>query len=268
MSQSFINLLPEHVAWIEIAIRLVATASMVVLATWAAERSGPLIGSLIATLPISAGPAYVFVAVAHDSAFIAQAALASLAVNAATICFMLAYVVIAQKRGLILSYGAAFFCWVVIGYPVQSLDWSLPPDIALNVVVTAIALPIAHRLAKHTMPPARRRWYDVPFRAGLVACFVAIVVALSAHVGPAITGMLAVFPIVLSSLILILQPRAGGEATASLIAHGMFGTVGFGTALIVLHLLAVPFGSGIALGAALAVCLGWNLVLLVLRRAR
>jgi hypothetical protein len=259
---------PDHLAWLEFAIRLVATASMVVIATWAAERSGPLIGSLIATLPISAGPAYVFVAVAHDADFIAKAALASLAVNAATISFMLAYVVTAQKRGLVLSYAAALTSWVAIGYPVQSLDWSLAGAIALNVAVTAAALPIAHRLAKHTMSVTRRRWYDVPFRTGLVACFVSIVVAVSAHVGPAITGMLAVFPIVLSSLIVILQPRAGGEATASLIAHGMFGTVGFGAALIVLHLMAVPFGSGLALGAALAVCIGWNLVLLILRRAR
>jgi len=93
-------------------------------------------------------------------------------------------------------------------------------------------------------------------------------VTISAHVGPAITGMLAVFPIVLSSLILILQPRAGGEATASLIAHGMFGTVGFGTALIVLHLAAPEFGSGVGLVAALSVCIGWNLVLLALRRVR
>ncbi len=259
---------PEYLPWLEFAIRLVATASMVVVATWAAERSGPLVGALIATLPISAGPAYIFVAVAHDPAFIAQAALASLAVNAATISFMLAYVVMAQKRGLILSYSVAFVSWVAIGYLVQSLDWSLPAAIALNVAVTALALPIAQRLATHKMPAAQRRWYDVPFRAGLVACFVCIVVALSAHVGPAITGMLAVFPIVLSSLILILQPRAGGVATASLIAHGMFGTVGFGTSLIVLHLAAPAFGSGLALGAALAVCIGWNLALLALRRVR
>ena len=262
------TLFPDDVAWIEIAIRLVMTASLVVVATWAAERSGPLIGALIATLPISAGPAYIFVAAAHDSAFIAAAALASLAVNAATISFMLAYVVMAQKRGLILSYGAAFVSWVVIGYLVQSFDWSLPAAIGINVIVTMIALPIAQRFAKHTMPAARRRWYDVPFRAGLVAMFVVVVVTISAHVGPAITGMLAVFPIVLSSLILILQPRAGGEATASLIAHGMFGTVGFGTALIVLHLAAPEFGSGVGLVAALSVCIGWNLVLLALRRVR
>jgi hypothetical protein len=241
---------------------------LVVVATWAAERSGPLIGALIATLPISAGPAYVFVALTHNDAFVANAALASLAVNAATISFMIAYVVTAQKRGLALSYCAAFASWVVIGHAVQSFDWSLPAAIALNVVVTALALPLARRYAKHTMPAARLRWYDVPFRTALVACFVSFVVAVSSYVGPSITGMLAVFPIVLSSLILILHPRVGGAATASLIAHGMFGTVGFGTSLIVLHLMAVPFGAGLALSAALAVCLGWNLVLLLIRRRR
>ena len=259
---------PEYLPLFEFAVRLVATASLVVVATWAAERSGPLIGALIATLPISAGPAYVFVALQHDADFVAHAALASLAVNAATISFMIAYVVSAQKRSLTQSYCAAFVSWVAIGYAVQSFDWSMPAAIGLNVVVTAIALPVAQRFAKHTMPAKRRRWYDVPFRTALVACFVSFVVAVSAHVGPAITGMLAVFPIVLSSLILILHPRVGGEATASLIAHGMFGTVGFGTSLIVLHLMAVPFGSGVALGAALAVCIGWNLLLLLLRRVR
>ncbi len=48
------------------------------LASMVAERSGPLIGALVATLPVSAGPVYVFLALDHDAAFIAQSALASL----------------------------------------------------------------------------------------------------------------------------------------------------------------------------------------------
>jgi hypothetical protein len=268
VSQSFISLIPENVAWLEIAIRLVATAVLVVAATWAAERSGPLIGALIATLPISAGPAYIFVALEHDAAFVATAALASLAINAATLAFCLAYVLTAQARSLVLSYGAALVSWVVVSFAVQSLDWSLASAIVLNVIATAGALVMARRFATHSMPVARRRWYDVPFRTAIVATFVSAVVAISAHVGPAITGMLAVFPIVLSSLIVILQPRVGGPAAASLIAHGMFGTIGFATALIVLHVAAPRFGSAFALSTALCVCVGWNLLLLFLRRAR
>ncbi len=41
------------------------------------ERSGPVTGALVATLPISAGPSYVFLAIDHDAAFIAQGALSN-----------------------------------------------------------------------------------------------------------------------------------------------------------------------------------------------
>lgn len=268
MTHSLVTPSPELLPWLEFAIRLIVTAALVVSATLAAERAGPLVGALIATLPISAGPAYVFVALEHDPSFIAEAALVSLAANAATLCFCLAYVVMAQKRGLAFSYLAAFAAWLVAAYLIHLFDWSIPAAIALNAIACAIALPIAQRFATDSMPRTRRRWYDVPFRTAIVAGFVSIVVAVSAHVGPAITGMLAIYPIVLSSLIVILQPRVGGVPTASLIAHGMFGTVGFATSMLVLHLMAPAFGSALGLSAALAICIGWNLLLLLLRRAR
>jgi len=52
----------------------------------------------------------------------------------------------------------------------------------------------------------------------MVALLVATVVGLSTRVGPTITGMLAVFPIVLLSLMLILQSahrRSGDRAVLS-----------------------------------------------------
>ena len=62
-----------------LALRMAVAAIFVVTASVVTERSGPVIGALIATLPISAGPAYVFLALDHDAAFIAEGALASLA---------------------------------------------------------------------------------------------------------------------------------------------------------------------------------------------
>jgi len=72
---------------------MAVTAAFVVSASIITERSGPVIGALIATLPISAGPSYVFLALDHDAAFIANGALASLPINAATIWLALTYVV-------------------------------------------------------------------------------------------------------------------------------------------------------------------------------
>ena len=61
----------------------------------------------------------------------------------------------------------------------------------------------------------------------MVAALVGAVVTAGANVGPALTGILAVFPIVMLSLMLILHPRIGGPATAAIIANAMLGLVGF-----------------------------------------
>src|SRR5215469_17187899 len=82
-----------------LVFRMAVAAAFVVSASVITERSGPVIGALVATLPISAGPSYVFLAIDHDAAFIAQGALSSLPVNAATIVLGLTYVVLAQRHG-------------------------------------------------------------------------------------------------------------------------------------------------------------------------
>jgi hypothetical protein len=116
------------------------------------------------------------------------------------------------------------------------------------------------------MPMIARQWYDVPVRAFLVACLVAAVVGSSGHVGPVVTGLLAVYPIVMTSLMLIFQPRVGGPASAALIANTMWGLVGFSACLFTVHLGVMWLGTWAGLVLALAVSAVWNLVLYGLRR--
>ena len=84
----------------ELAVRMAVAAAFVIAASMITERSGPAIGALVATLPISAGPSYVFLALDHDAAFIAEGALASLPINAATIVMGLVYATLAQRHGM------------------------------------------------------------------------------------------------------------------------------------------------------------------------
>src|ERR1700733_306529 len=90
-----------------LGLRMAITAAFVISASIITERSGPVIGALVATLPISAGPSYVFLAIDHDAAFVAQGALASLPINAATIVMGTIYVVLAQRHGVAVSLPAA-----------------------------------------------------------------------------------------------------------------------------------------------------------------
>jgi hypothetical protein len=218
-----------------------------------------VIGALVATLPISAGPSYVFLALDHDAAFIAEGALASLPINAATIFFALTYVVLAQRHSTLVSCAGAVAVWIALAASERTVQWSIAGGLLANAVAFTICLPLMRRYRHVKMPLITRRWYDIPLRASLVATLVATVVTLSRWVGPNVSGTIALFPVVLTSMMLLLHPRIGGPATAALIANGGWGLMGFSIAVAVLHVAVLQFGSVVALSLALATCVSWNL---------
>jgi len=252
---------PDLAFILTLVLRMAITAAFVVSASFITERSGPVIGALVATLPISAGPSYVFLALDHGAAFIAEGALASLPINAATTFLGLTYVVLAQRRSALVSFAGAAAVWIALAILSRTIHWSLAGGIMANVITFAICLPLMRRFRHVRMPLITRRWYDVPLRALLVSTLAATVTTLSGWVGPDLSGVIALFPVVFSSMILILHPRIGGPPTAAVIANSGWGMMGLGVAIAVLHVAASRFGSVIALSLALATCLSWNLAL-------
>jgi hypothetical protein len=89
---------------------------------------------------------------------------------------------------------------------------------------------------------------------------------LSFRIGPGGSGILAVFPVVLISIVLILHPRVGGKPTAAVLANATLGLVGFAFATLVLHVAAELLGSAIGLALALGTAVGWSMLVLTARR--
>jgi hypothetical protein len=259
---------PELIFLLTLALRMAVTAAFVVSASVITERAGPVIGALVATLPISAGPSYVFLALDHDAAFVAEGALASLPINAATMSLGLTYVLLAQRRGVVVSWVSAILVWIAFAALIRSVHWTLAGGLVANAIAFAICIPLFARFRHVKMPLITRRWFDIPLRALLVSTLVAAVVTLSGWVGPKISGMIALFPMVFSSMMLILHPRIGGPPTAAVIANTAWGMIGFGIAIAVLHVAVLQFGSAIGLSLALATCVSWNLSLWWLGRRR
>jgi hypothetical protein len=257
---------PDLLFALMLAIKMSVAAAFVVIASIITERAGPLIGAMVTTLPVSAGPAYVFLALDHPPAFIAASALTSLSVNAVTTSFALTYAIVAQRRSLAVSLPVSLGVWLLGASACERVEWTITSAMILNAVVFAVSIPLSHRYQHAKMPLVRRRWYDVPLRACMVGCLVAAVVGLSTRVGPAVTGVLAVYPMVLTSLILILQPRIGGPATGAVMAHTIWGLTGFAAALATLSATVVPLGAPAALVLALAVSVGANILIWLWRR--
>jgi hypothetical protein len=250
-----------------LAAKMAVTASIVLIASLLIERSGRLLGPMIATLPISAGPAYIFLALEHGPAFVEASALASMPANGATAIFVLTYAALASRgRGLAVTLGAALAAWGAAVGLLAQYPWSLPAALGFNAVVYAFAVPLARRFVRgEAVQAPLRRWWSIPVRVAAVMSLVGLVVILGRALGPAAAGVAALAPVVLTSIAVILHPRIGGPATASVLASGLPGLIGFALALMAVYLLAAGAGSSIALGAALAISIAWNGSILVWR---
>lgn len=257
---------PDLLFWFSLAFKMAVAAGFVIAAAMVAERAGAAIGAIVATLPVAAGPAYVFVALDHDAAFISASAIGSIAAHAATAVFSLVYIVLARRYGTMASVVGAVAIWFVVALLLRSISWTFMTVAATSLAMYGVCIALTDRYRHVQMPAIVRNWYDIPLRAFLVSCLVAAVVSLSGHVGPIVTGLLAVFPIVMTSLMLIFQPRVGGPATAALIANTMWGLVGFAACMFTVHLAVIPLGTWTGLVLALVVSVVWNLVLYWLRR--
>jgi hypothetical protein len=165
------------------------------------------------------------------------------------------------RRSALVSCAGAVTVWIALVALTRSVHWSLAGGLLANAVAFAICLPLLRRFRHVKMPLITRRWYDIPLRASLVATLVATVVTLSRWVGPGVSGTIALFPVVFTSMMLILHPRIGGPATAAVLANSGWGLMGLGIAIAVLHVAAPQLGSAIALSLALTTCISWNLAL-------
>jgi hypothetical protein len=230
-------------------VKMLTTAAIVVSASLIAERTGPLIAAMVATLPVSAGPVYVFLAMEHGDAFIAEALLGSMGSNLATTTFSLAYVL-----------------WAPVLFGLRAL--SLP--FAVMAIMVVVAFPVIHKvvrpyLAARPAVSPRLAWYAIPLRALFVALLVGTITTISLRIGAQWSGFFATFPVVLSTLVLFVQPRIGGPATAAIIGSGVLGLMGFGVALGLAHLLVPWIGRWPGLAIGLLVCILWNLALVAFK---
>ena len=103
-----IAVLADPFFWYGLALKVAMTASIGVAASIVVERSGPFVGSLIASLPTAGGAAMILLALEHPPGFIAQSAVGSLIATAACALFALSYAALAQRHSLRLSLGGAF----------------------------------------------------------------------------------------------------------------------------------------------------------------
>jgi uncharacterized membrane protein (GlpM family) len=257
---------PDLAFWLELALKMALTATVVVITSLVVERTGPFIGAMIAALPTAAGAAYVILAIEHPPAFIAASAVGSMATGAAVSIFAAVYAVLAQRRGLLVSLGVALVVWFGVVAVLRQATWTPLGALAFNAAVYAVTIPVSWRYRTGGPPKTfLRTRFDIPLRALAAAAVVVAVTTASYSIGSFASGMFALFPIIFSCSIVILHPRVGGKATASMVAHAQIALIGLTLAFLAVHYLAEPLGVWWALVIGLGVAVAWSGMLMLVR---
>ena len=261
--------MPLDLVWLPLLIKIVATASVVVAASVAAERAGPFWGALIACLPVAAGPAYVLLALEADAPFIRASALTGVAGNAATGLFVLVLHWLAPRRGLTLSLAGAVAVWLAAILCLRATGpWSAMGGVLLNVIVYGGALRLSLTGDTVAVAAVLPRWFELPLRALTVGLLVAGTVTISQAIGPAATGLAVAFPISMTSLAIVLHRRLGGAAVGQVMANSLKAMPGLGLALLVLAETSVPFGIAAGLSLGLLASCAWSAGLMAVHHRR
>src|SRR5262249_14557831 len=261
---------PDPFFWYGLVLKVAMTATIVVLVSVAAERSGPFIAALIAALPTAAGATYIILALEHPPAFIAAAAVGSMAANAAVAIFALTYAALAQRQGIVLSIAVATLVWLGIAAVFRLVEWTPATALVLNAVVFAFTIPLSARYRDAAVPrnSVRRTRYDLPLRAAAVALVVAVVTTASHWIGSVASRVVCPVSIVMASFVVIMHPRAGGKAAAAVLSHAQPALVGLALGFLGVHSLAERIGVWWSLAIGLAITMAWSAALWVVRRLR
>ena len=100
------------------------------------------------------------------------------------------------------------------------MDWSATGAAMLNAVIYPIAIVAARRFrVEGSIKRVELTGADLAWRAGLVTFCVILVTAASSSIGSYFSGVFAFFPVAMGSFFIILHPRIGGPAAASVAAH-------------------------------------------------
>lgn len=260
---------PVDYFWLSLLLKAALTATIIVTASLIVERGGPFLGAMIASLPTSVGAAYIILGLEHTPDFISHSAVGSLAGNSAGVTFAAIYALLAQKRSLAISLGSALLAWFAAASLLRFVDWGIWGALILNAIVVTVTISVTApaRAASVPKPETRPSPYDIPVRAVLVSLFVILVTTVSHSIGPFASGLFAVFPMAMSSFIVILHTRIGGKATSNVIAHAQVPMLGLILVFVIVHFLTPVTGVWWALGLGLLASLAWNAFLWV-RRTR
>lgn len=239
-----------------LGLKLTLVPALILGITLAGRRWGPAVAGWLSAFPVISAPLLFFIAREQGTSFAAAAATATLSAVLANLAYGLAYAWSASRRSWpasitlgLLAFGAAVLLLNL---------WA--PALPLACVVVFALLTVSHRLypaGPHPHLPTRSpaRGSDLPWRMVTGMVLVLAVSTFAAHLGPRLSGLLAMFPVMGSVLAVFSHRQYGPGFTILLLRNMVWGYYAFAVFCAVLALALPALTIGTAFTAALTAAL-------------
>ncbi|MCR5884931.1 hypothetical protein LRS03_19530 [Rhizobacter sp. J219] len=212
-----------------LTLKLLLVPAFLLMLSLAGRRFGPQVAGWLAGLPVVTGPILFFLAVERGAGFAADAATLALSAVLASVSFSLAYAHAGLRGPWPIALAAGLAAWGAAAWGLSSLRVSAGLALAVSLV-TLLAAPrffpgVTPPPAGHPMGPV-----ELLLRMLAGAVLTVAVTTAAATLGPAWSGLLAVFPVLGIVLAVFSHRQQGAGFAAALLramATGLYAFVAF-----------------------------------------
>lgn len=233
-------------------LKLLLVPSLIAGITAAGRRWGPAVAGWLSAFPVVSAPILGLLALERGAAFAAQAAAATLSAVLAILVFGIAYCRLALRHGWPLSL---LFSLAAYALAVALLHlWAPPLWLAAGSVLLALWLaPAAYPAPPPYAAPSLAARGDLLWRMLAAAALVLGVTGGAETLGPRLSGLLAMFPVMASVLAVFSHHQAGAGFSIRLLRAMVYGYYAFAGFCLALALALPAMGRSLAFALALAV---------------
>lgn len=233
-----------------LGLKLTLVPALIAVVTLAGRRWGPSVAGWLSAFPVVSAPILLFIAIEQGDAFAAKAAAGTLSAVLAILVFAIGYAWTAARYGWgpSLLLGLAAYAGAVVGLHL----WAPVLFVAAPAVLAALLLaPRLFPAAGVQTGAIAATSNDIPWRMAAGAALVCLVTHFSSQLGPQLSGVLAMFPVMSSVLAVFSHRHSGAPFAIQLLRGSVLGYYAFAAFCLVLSLALPAVGRGAAFFMAL-----------------
>jgi hypothetical protein len=233
-----------------LALKLTLVPALIGGVTLAGRRWGASVAGWLSAFPVVAGPVLLFIALEQGASFAAQAAGATLSAVLAILVFALGYAWTASRGPWHWSLAGGFVTYFAAVAALRAWAPALPIA-ALTVLVALLLTPRLFPRMPVQVAPVVARSSDMHLRMIAGAALVLLVTQFSANLGPRLSGLFAMFPVMSSVLVVFSHRHSGAAFAVNMLRGTVLGYYAFAVFCIALSLSLPVLGIGAAFSIAL-----------------